>query len=193
MKTILLSLTLFFAFFSFAQNRKEILKEINSYKKITYENETLTTDTSGLKILIQDFFKHKKYHFVYEQQNTLTFVKNVPIMHKTQNYDREVYHYRAGRYEEMAAKYFVNVVLQSSNGKTKQPHVYANQEIFRNRTTVSETLGKHRFNELEFYSYLHEETSGTSLEMPKKLKAKIENYNTQQTKEKKKLIAGRDY
>jgi len=193
MKTIYLLIALLLSSFSFAQNRKSLVKEINAYKYNIYESETLPTTKNELIILIQHYFSDNKYRFAYEKNDTLTFVKSVPVTYKNQSYEREIYNYKAGRYEERTAKFYVEVQLRSSNTKQKIPNIYAQLEHPNNLDFNVTQMGESRFNNLDFYRYLHLNIFGSKLKLSPELYTKIENYNSQQTKEKNKLIAGKDF
>mgnify|MGYP000474675763 CR=1 FL=1 len=193
MKTTTLIFILFFSTALRAQNRKTLLKEINNYKYTVYEKESLATDTNNLEILIQKYFEKKDFRFALKQNDTLTFIKKVSVTYKSETHDRETHSYKTGKHENGFALFYVLIYLRNSKKQPQQPLIKSYQENLTNIKTRSVVLGRHHFNKIAFYDYLHSNTNKTKIELSLNLLEKINHYNSQQLKEKRKLIAGRDY
>ena len=101
---------------------------------------------------------------------------------------------RRGRYTRCQIHVHVSVWITNVVDKKK---VFISSEVVNytiNASTNIYTLGgDHRFHELSLRTFLYTKCLGKTMEMPPELYALVNNYNSIQTKERKKIIQGRHY
>jgi hypothetical protein len=178
MKFVILIITLIFSLNSFSQSRKTLLKEIKVFEKETYFNAQYSATTDEIKLAATTYFT---YYKLYQQDSVSIILTKVQDLY--------------AKYDRRQSKHFVTALIEEKNGlktvalsdKTEdytQP--FTHYEPNKNR-------GGFKLNRLEFYRFLYHYFNKDPLTLPTELSKKVATYNSKQTKEEKKIIAGRDY
>ena len=181
MKTVLLIFTLLISTFSFAQNKKSILKEITAYQyKVCKNTSYQILSIPELIKLSAEYFSTNNYKAFESSDSSVTFIKKTTVS------DRKTYD---------IAKHTVYVKIFTINNLKK---IALNDETDFYRepfhgVEAPKRMGSFYLDKKAYYHYMYTQLCGGNVEPTEKLKVKIAHYNAQQTKEKKKLIAGRDY
>jgi len=181
MKSIYLVLALLLTSFCFAQNRKALLKEINVYKSDVCKSTSYQSLTNQQLLMLSAAYFTENHYQVYESNDTsITFIKKTTASIVT---------------TDDKVKHLIYLEIQTINSLKKI--ILDDETIFYKDpfTGVDPPKGRGAFylNKAAFYKYMYHNLCGNDVELSEKLKTKIEKYNKQQTKEKKQLIAERDF
>ena len=191
MKTLFLILFITVSSFSFAQNRKSILKEINNYKHAFYSKASYDTTTFGLKLILNDYFIGEGYKVYLEKDSSVTFVKKITLIYTSEVPNGE----SQEKYKRDDSEFFVSNYITSINGLKKvviETETKNYTEPFR-PITNKRMLGTSHFNKLKLYQYLHQKFNKEKIILSKSLVEKIKAYNAKQKNKTKKIIVGKDY
>ena len=99
------------------------------------------------------------------------------------------------RYEQCTAIHMVNVELKGIKDSLSIKLNTQLKEYTMAFTAVypKRQLGIYKFNTFNLLETLYLQHNKTPVKLKEELNTRVERYNTEQTKEKKKLIAGKDY
>jgi len=211
MKTIYLALAILLVNLSFAQNRKSLLKEINLHKAKTINECVFPITKDSLQIVLNNYLKSDGFIFHAESDSGNVYYKtlscsvenqflsktpnkyNIPIDRNfyitinfiTQNssiYPR-IQSYLSDSY--LSKKEYALAATSSGGTKSLPTDKY--------KQTCSYNNDIYHFNQYTIKRFLYFHFNGSIITLPLELYTKIENYNKQQAKEKRQLIAGRDF
>jgi len=197
MKLITLSLLLFcFTNFSFAQTKKELQKEITNYRTNVYVSAQYETGLIQFTSVLKSYFLKEKFKQQEESDSLLLPFSKLVYLSCNENPNFNASNYGGTRGKcKVTAIVSVEIITNDEYKKIKitTEHREYNRPFNKDFSQKS-ILGNYKFNKTELYKYLyHRLVSKEVIPLPEALINKIKNYNSQQTKEKNKLIAGRDY
>ncbi len=180
----------------FAQTRKSILKEIKSSQNKVYSTSSYPTDSMQLANLIKNYFYKDKFHLLKnEHASFFKFTKIGWLACNNQSPTLDWYNY-GGTIGSCQVNLYVTINIINNNG-AKKITIDAWAEEYNTPLTTyfyqRQTFGMYKYNSAALFKYLYYSFYKTPPKLPMPLLSTIENFNTQQTNENKKLIAGRDY
>ena len=141
-----------------------------------------------LRLGLKNYFAHLKYDQDTEFDSLLIVCKNKKVACSTYPPANATL---KGSYEECVTKLFVSIqIITDSNSKKISIETYTRpvSALYGRRQ-----LGKPHFDKLPMLKFLYQYVYHKKIPLSKELNNKINTYNAQQKKDKKKLIAGRDY
>lgn len=181
MKTIYLIFALFITTLIFAQNRNKLLKEVNTYQYKVCKNTSYQT-LSNLELLklSATYFTKNNFQTYASSDSAATFIKKTTVS------DRKTYD---------MVKHLVYVKIYTLNGH-KKIELTDETDFYRepfHGVEAPTNRGAFHLDKKGYYKYMYSQLCGKDVELSEELKSKVTKYNTQQTKEKKKLLKGRDF
>jgi len=211
MKTLNLIFALLIASFVFSQNRNKLLKEIQLYKAKTINNSSFPTTKDSLQTILNNYLKNDGFIFHSKTDSGAVYNKTLSCFGENQFIGKGANKHN----RPFARNFFVTISFKTINNRISpvfSSHLrdsYINkplkqQALLSNNGTQSLPIDKNRqtcyygktifnFNESVIKQFLYAHFYGSHIAFTEELNTKIENHNAQQTKGKKKLIAGRDY
>jgi len=211
MKTIYLTLALLCVTFSFAQNRKTLLKEINLHTSKTINESVFPITKDSLQIVINNYLENDGFMFHSNSDSDNVYYKTLSCFGENQFIDKE-----PNRYNKLIARnFYITILLKAQNngispiiqGYLSDSYISKKEyalSVTSNGGTQSLPTDRDKrscyynntifhFNENTINRFLYSYFNGNNIPFPSELKTKIEAFNNQQTKEKRQLIAGRDF
>ena len=176
MKTHLIVLTLFIPCISFAQSKKDLIQEIEAYRSETVSNASFDNEFSEVWNAV--------YIIATEEYNTITRESEskgyIEAKQETETYR-----------ESMTVEILGNVRPYKVSFQVKKEKRTKNQDgSLSNWQTSSSTMSSSY--QLKLRLRLYELLNGP-LQLSEQLMEKIETYNATQSKDRKKVLKGRDY
>ncbi len=210
MKHLVIISLLFLPLISFSLNKKELLKEINSYKAEHINNTTFINNKDSLTAIINQHFKNQELSFLTESDSGLVFYKALRCNGESQFIDdgnkknsNKLYRHL---YVTISFIEKNNQLLLKVSDFLSPNYIDAfsyNQAVLSGGTTAFNVTnaplycfdhnGRFQFNPNQIKKDVYIHFYGNVIPFTNELISKIKTYNSQQTKENKKLIAGKDY
>lgn len=194
----------------FAQSKKSMLTAINTFKNQQIKNACFNTTKDSLHQVITTYFTQQNYRPGKSPKDSLIVYKILVCRGEKQFIDKNT------KTDNRIYRKFqiTTTFIQSKNNKW-QPQFYSeliddytsayayNQDVLSSGTSsmkVTSTPYKcyvknkqFSYNPMEIKRFLYVHFIGPTIPLSEDLNSKIEHYNAAQKKEKKKIIAGRDY
>ncbi len=187
-------LALYLSVNTFAQHRRAIIKQIDRFRNAELYNATFDIELDSLKNILSQYFIQQNYKKMSESDSMMRFYIRKNVAGVRRGEPHAFANNRRGRYTICGIRVDVSVLITNVEGKKKVFVSSAAVNYTINASTNIYTLGgSHRFDELSLRTFLYIKCLGSSIQMPPELYAMVNDYNFNQTKERKKLIQGRHY
>lgn len=195
---------------SFAQNRKTILSEINSYENRIIREASYQVTGDSLSAVLSNYFTQLDYVLDTISTDGVVYLKRLLCQGEQQFLDNNT-----KKRNSIYRDFFISIVYFQSNNKPlylqietglidSYTSVYEyNQAVLSLGTSSIAVSGKtpycfdkgklFGFNKMEARRFLYVHFYGNKIPFSDELNNKIAAYNASQKKEQKKIIAGRDY
>jgi len=179
---------------AFAQNRKVIVKQIERFRDTELYNASYNIEQDSLKELIRQFFRLNNYRAISASDSVMRFYLRKSTIGVRRGVSHASANNRRGRYVRCRIHVYVRVsIMEEEDGKKIIVSSEAVNYTVNASTNIYTWGGSHRFDELSLRTFLYISCVGNAMPMPPELYAMVNNYNSNQTRERKKIIQGRHY
>lgn len=176
MKRVTLIVLLFTGMLSYGQARSHIIREIDSYKKDIVSNAKYDNEYSEVWDAIF-IIASKEYNTISRESESKGYIEaNIETNTKKESLTMDI--------RGSEAPYRVSFQVKQERRVKKQDGSFSNWEAY-----VDYGLGNY-YTKLQ--TRLYELLNGP-LELPEELQQKIDDYNSSQTKDRRKIIKGKHY
>jgi len=194
----------------FSQNRKTILSEVSSYKNQIIREASYPATKDSLRSVLSYYLNQEDYVIDTVNADTLVYYKRLGCYGEQQFLDGN-----NKKQNIIYRNFYISVQFFSQNNKrlnlkfsTSFPDSYTsnyayNQDVLSSGTSSVPVNGKgiscfskgemFYYSEMEIRRFLYHHFNRQTIVLPKELTLKIEEFNKEEKKDKKKITKGRDY
>ena len=177
------------------QTRQHIIRSIRDVKVQTLNNAAYDVNEEDLRSNLKSYFKACGYQLEAEDDSTIQFSTQVTYVAERRRYIplHHLYSWTGIGYRTYCTKAFVDIKIIDL-GIALQLDIYPN--IDTRRSTYKNPRPSNavfKFQEYRLREHLYISYYGDEIQIPDDIMASICQYNDTQTKNRRKILVGRDY
>jgi len=179
---------------TFAQNRRSIITKIYHFQIAELFKATYEVDLDSLKNELVLYFLGHDFTKIGESDSAIEFYSSQTLSCVVREQPHQFAPGRSHRYVKCRIMVYITATIIDIESKKGVIISLRTDNITINASSnISVLGGGYHFDEWSLRKHLYLKFIGGTMLLPPKLNSQIDNYNTAQTKERKKIISGIHY
>ncbi|PCH87051.1 MAG: hypothetical protein COB88_06425 [Flavobacteriales bacterium] len=179
---------------TYGQKRKGLIRQIEQYKNTTIYNTAFDCDINSLKVVLHKYFQQQRFKMISESDSDITFYTNKTVKCLRRQPPRGSNTNTPNQYVRCRIEIYVAISISNFESRKKVNISPRYHNLRANASSnISEIIGGYKFDESSLRRYLYIKYHGKTIPLPDNLLTDVNNYNSTQSRDRKKILPGRDY